>query len=190
MTDLSTLGCREFVQALSEKTPVPGGGAAAAMTAAMGMALCNMVAEYTIDKKGYEDVQDEVKEILEKGKALQAQLLDLIQADADAFTALREAMAAPAETEADKTARVEKLSDASKVANRPAIDITKAALKGVRLAKRLAEIGNKYVLTDVAAGANMLHAAMEACYQNIMVNMRNVLDFDYMDTYKHFSKHS
>ena len=36
--------CREFTTVLSSAAPAPGGGGAAALTAAVGTALCGMVA--------------------------------------------------------------------------------------------------------------------------------------------------
>ena len=39
----STSTCTEFVEVLSSKAPVPGGGGASALVAAVGTALGNMV---------------------------------------------------------------------------------------------------------------------------------------------------
>ena len=45
MTDQS---CREFIEALSSKAPVPGGGGAAALMGAIGTALGDMVGSLTL----------------------------------------------------------------------------------------------------------------------------------------------
>ena len=57
--DLLTSSINDFVAATASKEPTPGGGAIAALTAATGAALAEMVANLTFGKKGYEDVQDE-----------------------------------------------------------------------------------------------------------------------------------
>lgn len=45
----------DFVAATASKEPTPGGGAIAALTAATGAALAEMVANLTFGKKGYEE---------------------------------------------------------------------------------------------------------------------------------------
>ena len=44
----STSTCTEFVEVLASKAPVPGGGGASALVAAVGTALGNMVGSLTV----------------------------------------------------------------------------------------------------------------------------------------------
>lgn len=64
--DLLTSSVKDFVAATASKEPTPGGGAIAALTAATGAALAEMVANLTFDKKGYEDVQEEMHLLQQK----------------------------------------------------------------------------------------------------------------------------
>lgn len=48
--NLSKLSLTDFVEVLSSKAPAPGGGGAAALTAAQGCALSAMVCNLTIGK--------------------------------------------------------------------------------------------------------------------------------------------
>lgn len=50
----------KFLSTLSSKEPVPGGGGASALAGALGNALGQMVANLTIGKKRYADVEDEI----------------------------------------------------------------------------------------------------------------------------------
>ena len=59
----SELPVSEFTISLSSKDPVPGGGGAAALTGALGAALGGMVANLTIGKPKYADVEDEIQEM-------------------------------------------------------------------------------------------------------------------------------
>ena len=68
--------CDAFIDVLASKAPVPGGGGAAAMGGAIGMALSNMVGNLTVGKKKYADVEDEVKDLLDQGDAIIARLKD------------------------------------------------------------------------------------------------------------------
>ncbi len=54
-----------FVEALSSKAPIPGGGGASAL-AALGSALGQMVGNLTIGKKKYAAVEEEIREKMEK----------------------------------------------------------------------------------------------------------------------------
>ena len=81
----STSKCDEFVEVLASKAPVPGGGGASALVAAVGTALGNMVGSLTVGKKKYADVEEEMYALKEKATSLQADFLRLIDRDAEVF---------------------------------------------------------------------------------------------------------
>ena len=76
----STSKCDEFVEVLASKAPVPGGGGASALVAAVGTALGNMVGSLTVGKKKYADVEADIIAMKEKATALQADFLRLVEA--------------------------------------------------------------------------------------------------------------
>ena len=80
--------CREFTAVLSSAAPAPGGGGAAALTAAVGTALCGMVANLTTGKKAYSAVESDIQQLLSTTNALQEKLLDQVAADAEGFLPL------------------------------------------------------------------------------------------------------
>ena len=96
------LSCEDFVEALASKTSVPGGGGASALVGSVGVALGNMVANFTIGKKKYADVEEELKELREKAYCIQRELLDLVEKDAEAFEPLAKAYGLPSATEEEK----------------------------------------------------------------------------------------
>ena len=53
----------EFVSLLGSDEPTPGGGGAAALVGAVGIALGNMVAQLTVGKKKYADVEKSMTEV-------------------------------------------------------------------------------------------------------------------------------
>ena len=55
-----------FIQELSDKQPVPGGGGASALVGALGVALLNMDAIYTTGNEKFKDVEEEIKEQIKK----------------------------------------------------------------------------------------------------------------------------
>ena len=86
--DLTQLSCEEFLSRLASKAPAPGGGGAAALVGAAGVALGNMVGNLTTGKKKYAAVEEEILALNARAEALRKRLEALVQADADAFTPL------------------------------------------------------------------------------------------------------
>lgn len=76
-----------WLNSLASKAPVPGGGGASAIGGALAAALGQMVANLTVGKKKYADVEKIMQELLGKLQALQEDFLDLADQDAKAFCA-------------------------------------------------------------------------------------------------------
>ncbi|MGD9405532.1 MAG: cyclodeaminase/cyclohydrolase family protein, partial [Anaerolineae bacterium] len=68
-----------FLDELASDAPAPGGGSVAAISGALGAALVSMVCNLTLGKKGYDDVQDDIKNLLTKSEALRAKLAGLLE---------------------------------------------------------------------------------------------------------------
>ena len=94
-----------FLEVLSSKAPVPGGGGASAIGGAMGNALGQMVANLTIGKKRYADVGEEIRGLLEKMEGMQQAFLQLADEDARVFAPLAAAYSLPAGTEEERPTR-------------------------------------------------------------------------------------
>jgi formiminotetrahydrofolate cyclodeaminase len=87
MPELSATSISDFLRSLSDRTPTPGGGAAAALTAAIGSALGAMAARYTTGKK-WADREEEARALGDELTALSVNLTALAQKDAEAYSAL------------------------------------------------------------------------------------------------------
>ena len=85
------LSCREFVSALSSKSPVPGGGGASAYVGAIGSALGNMVGSLTVGKKKYADVEQDIISLMDRMTEVQNELLRMVDRDAEVFEPLSKA---------------------------------------------------------------------------------------------------
>ena len=93
--ELTKTSVEDFTSLLASKTSVPGGGGASALVAAIGIALGDMVGEFTIGKKKYADVEPEIKQLMEKAQSIRLNLLECIDADAKAFEPLSKAYGIP-----------------------------------------------------------------------------------------------
>ena len=103
--DLTQLSCEDFLSRLASKAPAPGGGGAAALVGAAGVALGNMVGNLTTGKKKYSAVEEEILALNARAETLRKRLEALVQADADAFTPLAAAYGLPRETPEQQAAR-------------------------------------------------------------------------------------
>jgi len=90
--------CKDFITVLSGKSPVPGGGGAAALAGAIGIALGNMVGSLTVGKKTYAAVEEDIIQCKKKADEITARLLDLVEKDAEAFEPLSAAYGMPKST--------------------------------------------------------------------------------------------
>ena len=91
-----------FLDALSSKQPVPGGGGASALSGALASALGLMVGNLTIGKKKYAAVEADVQDGMRCLEQLQREMVSLADRDAQVFAPLAAAYSLPAGTEEEK----------------------------------------------------------------------------------------
>ena len=78
--------CNAFLNTLASEKPVPGSDGACALVAAEGVALGEMVANLTIGKEKYADIEDEMKGLLNNLTSIRIRLQSMVNNDAKAFT--------------------------------------------------------------------------------------------------------
>ena len=77
-----------FTEALASSDPTPGGGAAAALTGAMGCALAMMAVGTTLKRKATpEELRPRLTQSLKRLTAFKTELKAYIQKDGDAYAA-------------------------------------------------------------------------------------------------------
>ena len=154
----STSRCDEFVEVLASKAPVPGGGGASALVAAVGTALGNMVGSLTVGKKKYADVQEDIKALNEKAEALRADFVALIDADAEAFAPLSKAYGIPK----DDPERAEVMETALLKAVQPPMEIMRKCVKALDVISEYATKGSALAISDAGCAAALARAAADA----------------------------
>ena len=93
--EFKSISIEDYLRQLGSGAPVPGGGAAAALTSAQGAALIMMVANHTIGKPKYAEFEELNTFILEEAEALLGKLETGMDRDAEAFGKVSEAYALP-----------------------------------------------------------------------------------------------
>lgn len=172
---LNELTVTEFTKEIASKTSVPGGGGASALVGAIAIALGDMVGEYTIGKKKYADVEDDVKELMAKAQELRLQFLECIEGDAEAFEPLSKAYAIPKDDPTRDEIMEKCLRDAAAVP----FKILELSCEALQLMQGFAKKGSTLMISDAATGAAMLSASMRGAYINVRINTKLMKDREY-----------
>jgi formiminotetrahydrofolate cyclodeaminase len=151
------------------------------MIGAIGIALGNMVGGLTVGKKKYADVQDCIKALKANADRLQAELLDLVRRDAEAFEPLSKAYGMPAETSAEKFEKARIMENALRQACEPPLEIMRKCCEGIEFVKEFAAKGAAIAISDAGCGAVCLKAALQAASLNVFINTKSMKDRAYAE---------
>lgn len=175
---IKDLSIGEFMDVLSSKAPVPGGGGASAVAAAVGCSLGRMVASLTLGKKRYAEVEERVCEIAGRLDELRTELLALADEDARAFEPLSRAYGLPRETEEERAHKAEVMEAALLAACEPPLKIMERTCEAIELVDEVSRIGSKIAISDAGASATLLSAALRAASLNVFINTKSLADRD------------
>lgn len=173
---VENMGIQGFLDVLSSKEPVPGGGGASALAGALGNALGQMVSNLTIGKKKYADVETQVLELLERMKEIQKQFITLADRDAEVFAPLAQCYSLPSATEEEKAYKTrimeERLLDASYVP----LEIMEKAVEMLGIMDILADKGSRMAVSDVGVGVQFIRTALLGAVMNVYINTKSMKD--------------
>ena len=162
----------QFIEALSSKAPVPGGGGASALAGAIGTALASMVGNLTSGKKKYAEYQPDIERILEEAERLTTKLLQLIEEDAAVFEPLSKAYGRPKGTPEELAHKEEVMEGALYEASLVPLRIMETAVEAIRLQEELSVKGSVLAISDVGVGAKLLEAALQGASLNVYINTK------------------
>ncbi len=169
--DVRELTIQDWLDDLASRSPAPGGGAAAAMNAAVGAALVSMVCNLTIGKPKYAAHEETMRATLASAERARAAALRLADADADAFEQVMAAYRLPKDTDAERDARTETIQSALAAAADVPLRTARLAIEIIGLTEDILDGANVNVLSDVAVAASSARAALESAVMNVTVNL-------------------
>ena len=164
-----------FLAQLAARVPAPGGGATAGLHAAQAAALVAMVARYS-DSAKFADHAEEITTITATADRLRQNALDLAEEDAAAFTAVTTAYGLPKGTPDEAVARSAAIAKALVTAAHVPAMVIAVAEQVLSLAEQLLPIGNRNVVSDVAAAAEAARAAATTARVNVEINLGGIKD--------------
>jgi formiminotetrahydrofolate cyclodeaminase len=142
----------------------------------MGAALVCMVARLTLGKAEYAAVHTEVEEIVQKAEVLRARFQVLMSEDMEAYGRLSGCLKLPKATTEEKANRTSAMQAALVDAALVPLEMAERAVELMRYCQRVAEIGNKNVLSDIAVASTLASSAVSGASWMVRVNIQGLKD--------------
>ncbi len=173
LIDLTVKG---FADETSRESPAPGGGTISAYMGALGAALGTMVANLSSHKAGWDDRWEEFSTWAERGQAIQAELMTLVDEDTEAFNRIMAAFGLPKGTDEEKAARTAAIQEATLFATEVPLHTMQASIKVFELCRAMAEEGNPNSVSDAGVGVLAARAAVLGAGLNVKINAGGLKD--------------
>lgn len=165
-----------FLEELSSRQPVPGGGGASALAGALGTALGLMVGNLTVGKKKYAAVEEDVSRMMERLEELQKEMVMLIDEDARVFAPLAAAYGLPAGTQEERDYKDRVMEENLLQASLVPLKIMELAAEVLEILKELEEKGSVMAVSDVGVAVQFARTALTGAVMNVYINTKSMKD--------------
>lgn len=173
---LKDLNLQDFILETAGSEPVPGGGSISALNGAIAGALAQMVANLTIGKKRYVEVEEEMRQLASKAEALRTELVADIDRDSDAYRLVFEAFKLPKETDEEKAYRTAQVQERTKLAANIPMAVARRAHELLSLAEIVVAKGNSNAITDGCVAMMCARTAVLGALLNVRINLTSITD--------------
>lgn len=171
----------QIIASLAAKTPTPGGGAAAAMSGAMGAALFLMVVRFSRGKKANVDREADLARVETALDGHLKRLLPMAERDCKSFDLVSAAYSRPKDTDEQKGLREKAIQEAM-VGAMVVPEETLCMVRDVFVAMQgVTTCIGKAIVSDLASGAALLLAAAEGAFLNVRINAAFLTNRDLAD---------
>ena len=167
-----------WTDTLASKVPVPGGGGASALGGALGAALGQMVANLTVGKKRYADVEEEMQQSLTMLAGLQAEFLHLADEDARVFAPLAQAYGMPGDTPEQKAEKEQVMEERLLAASLVPLAMMEKAWEVLEILEQLEAKGSRMAVSDVGVAVQFARAAVTGAVMNVYINTKSMKNRD------------
>jgi formiminotetrahydrofolate cyclodeaminase len=177
---LVELNVREFLLVTAGDDPVPGGGSVSALCGALSVALGQMVAQLTIGKKKYADLEESMKEMAAVFNTYLDEFTKDIDADSEAYDTVFAAFKLPKETDEEKFFRTQKIQEATKIAAEVPLQVAKKAFRAMDFIHIVAKTGNQNAVTDACVAMMCARTAVLGALLNVKINLLSIHDEEFV----------
>ena len=180
MTESTTMALGDLLDTFASSDPLPGGGAAAALTGSIGVSLLLMVTGMAKTRTGAPEEVADLAAAAARLRPLRERLIALIDEDSAAYLSVLDAFRIAKATAADAGTRGAAITRAMRAATEVPLETMRACEHALREAPAVVRFGNPNAATDAAVGARLLLAALEGAGLNVAVNLAGVQDPAYV----------
>jgi formiminotetrahydrofolate cyclodeaminase len=161
----------EFVAELASSAPVPGGGAASALSGAFAAALVRMVVALSVDKPKYAAYDATLRAAGEVATGAQERLLGLADEDAAAYARLAAAFKMPRDTAEEQGARQAAIRSGARDAALAPFQVLQECWDVLAAAESVAGRSNVNARSDASTAASLAEAAARGAAANVLINL-------------------
>jgi formiminotetrahydrofolate cyclodeaminase len=162
----------DLLDAVAAQRPAPGGGSSAAWAGAFGAGLVEMAASFTLARPKYAGVHHRMGDVRVQAKTLRRRLLELAEADADAYEPVIAALRMPER----HPLRERRLDEARSNAADVPLEAAEASATIAELAAEAARVGNEHLTGDAITGALLAEAGCRAAARLVEINLAGRAD--------------
>ncbi|MDO0822929.1 cyclodeaminase/cyclohydrolase family protein [Desulfosporosinus nitroreducens] len=174
----------EFLTVSASSSPTPGGGSVSAYVGALAASMTCMVANLTIGKEKYKEVEPQAKEILAEAEDVLGMLKSGLSQDIAEFSNFMDVLKLPKGTDEEKALRTEKMQEVLVSATDTPLGISQNCFRVLQLAQKLAPIGNKGAISDVGVSAYLAESALKSAMLSVDINLPGIKDVAYQERVK------
>ena len=165
---------KTYLDDLAAKKPAPGGGVGGGLDRGLRLRPLSMACNFTIGKDKYRDVQPQIQSALKEAESLRKRFLSLVDLDVRAYQKVFNSR------KAKENIYQKNLIAATRVP----LEIAILALKGYGLCPLLRKIANKYLISDVYVGEELLKSCFKSAEFNVIINLPHIKDKSFISQTK------
>ena len=177
---LADLTIKGFLAETAGSAPVPGGGSISALNGAIAAALTEMVANLTIGKKKYAEVEGQMRTIAVEAGLIRERLTRYIDEDSEAYDRVFAAFKLPKETEEEKAERNRVVQEATKEAARVPMKVAEEIASVMETIIYVAHKGNRNAVTDACVAMMTARTCVLGALLNVRINLGSIQDPDFV----------
>ena len=170
---------KEFIEKVDSASPAPGGGAVAAYTSSLAVALTRMAVNISMKRKSFSNYQEEeqnrVRDLMAKLKIIEDKMYELKDKDVETFNEYMVAYRSKDQKEIDRmTLECFKLPK----------NLNELIIDSLELIFALEKYVVSSVMSDYKMSLLMLSSMFDCCNENMLINLKWIEDKDVQETYK------
>lgn len=173
---LAELTLQQFIDKVISNDPVPGGGSVSALNGALAASLSAMVANLTVGRKKYAEVNELMQELAARLETAARQLLADVDRDSEAYDRVFSAFKLPKDTDEQKAVRSEAIQRETKYAAQVPMEVARAVHDILPHIATVAQRGNSNAVTDACMAMMCARTAVLGALLNVKINLASIKD--------------